>query len=1831
VSAPSKKFIGKWIGQRYCIELELGRGGMGEVYQAFNVEDPSNDVAIKVIHRTQKMTSADLLRFQKEASLMSQLYHSNIIAFHELGIFQGEEAKDFSGGYYIIMDFARGKSLNQSIKNEGRKDLAFLFQVGLQVADALDYTHGKNIIHSDVKPHNIIVSQVVGGERGVHVQVLDFGVARLGSMIGRDEDANQEKAGTPLYMAPELSATGFGTSDHRVDLYSLGCVLYEILTGSPPFHGSNREELERAHQSSSPESIRNVRPDVPLVVAQIIHKLLAKRPDDRYQTAFSLSADLLKAKAAWELNPSVVPSFSLAQKDEFFAVSARLPISGRDAEISTILNEYKQVSSPKGRARITVVTGGPGIGKTRVLDEFKSKLSAMRIQYVTGLFTQHENSLPFNALANAFNELLVKIIRINPVEAELLSKKIKQIIGPDAHLVANVVPGLKPFLGDIQEPADGLESDGENYPRFAKAFADFARSLAPDTQPMVMILDDVHWADPKSLALITQIFSNANSHQYHLVIACRKDVEGVDSDFAAFIEKFKGLKLRYSEVNLKALDFEASSGLVSSMLRQNKPVGSDLVQYLLARSGGVPMHLVELTRRMVALDMITLNRTSMLWEWDINEIQGAVISLNAVDLVLGSLGEFKGVDLAILRAAACNGMSFQYELLLLAGQNSATNVIRLIDRALSCGVIVRHHETENLRHLGKAYIFIHKKVRDAIYNVIDPSERAAIHEKIAKQLLTSIENPQDQLLFSLVQHLNKSRHGDVRVHEFEALCLRFNVAAGTAMRKKQGWTAAYNYYSIANELISKGGPSEFGASARRQVIENLADINTARSNFKVALTQYALCLELPMSNLEYAAVSAKAAELNNVCGNISDAKKLVSKGLQALGEPKPSVQLLSSLRYYWGLVADVVTMGWSRGRWSVGLALCNVNNRKHGRVGGPISSAATLYRQLTVLSSRQNGRLASSALDFGVKLVLTGEASVHTTIRIAADRAGQLAGLGLTAASYRLFDLADRLASEFSSFRNSGYVSLIRATTIDYIKGRPEDTALHLNEAFNGINQEHDGLAYVNLLLFKQYFDLMSGKMGNAETLNASVRTAIPTRNHLSSVSMAILMFGLLLQNRRQRLVGIGEEFIRRRRSVGAREDLFTVIVMTMQLFARGEMAQTQTQFQKITKFMMSQEENEVFEVWQMDLIGIFVLVFPMLFKGENKQSGSEFQLTGAWIVDLNDSIRRRAWQSAGRSAQLMIEARCADLMGKTNFSKLYDKALLSAKGENNIVCLILIYFWFGRHLLSLQKGRRTDYLKLSHKMATEYGLEGLASHILRAGQTSRDAKRQKSQRLRDDRQVAASYERADLNVGFNHLDHIVRVAGAPSDFREDLMVSLRFIEQLMPDCKTAVYLASHIKSDPVVLSSLSAETTARILRDVAPYFTIRQTLSVHVSEVKPTADFAGSDVKTALVDLGETLRPQDLPPLGVNQSAPESSSGANNNSTTPSGGATIAAATSIAPTSIAPTSIGATSIGTSPTDNGVSRGSESRKQNSDDVTLLVLVPIRVGGETIGIIVVTNLGQEVQNELSTKKRDLDALAPQFGLLMSQKFPPVIRYLEETGRAIPIGMNTNGGSFFEAAPNLEIKLHGKLRVERESSWYLGVDWGGGQYVVVYCCLKGEALEREMLAQQLFYHIYAMRELASIRGQVKNEVLDLRIAIQELLKNSAHTARMDEIMLSYSLFDHESRFVSSGHYGTARPLVIGTENRLAAFNQTSLRLKDGRDLRYWEIFAVMNSAQIFLVSYDTSRISVDVPLNSATIETGATGSQRAESPEALLDSVLQNKTLPRYFLTVKRLGM
>jgi len=552
-----KRLIGEHIADRYCIISEIGRGGMGYVFRAMSFADPSQFVAIKVIQRKSNFNYETLLNFQKEAALMSQLHHPNIVAFYELGLLDMEGS--LGGGYYIVMEIANGMDLKSLLRRDGPKSLEFFFQLAIQVTEALDYTHGKNIIHRDIKPQNIIVGRNWREKRELVVKILDFGVAHLAETMHSSGDANakgrREIAGTPVYMAPEQSSDGF-TRDHRMDLYSLGCVLYEILTGSPPFQANSRQKLIKQHLYEQPKSILGLRPDVPGIVNDIIQKLLEKDPEKRYQSAFSLLADLIEAKETFvDKKIDRITEINLGHKDNLNTVAAKIPMAGRTIEMEGLKKNLVKLDQNLNRSIMTVLRGDSGIGKSRILAEFRSHLMNSNYRFVSGSFSQHENGLPFNALANAFNEYLNRISKSEPEEAEKLKTRFRKKLGSAAYQLAEVVPGIKPFLDEIQ-------LDTENNPNkfnvLTKTFSDFTKCLAEGDEPIIFILDDLHWADEESLELIDGFFSNSNSQKFYLILSMLNNEENMSPLLSKFILKFSKLKRRFNEIQLRNLNEDAT-------------------------------------------------------------------------------------------------------------------------------------------------------------------------------------------------------------------------------------------------------------------------------------------------------------------------------------------------------------------------------------------------------------------------------------------------------------------------------------------------------------------------------------------------------------------------------------------------------------------------------------------------------------------------------------------------------------------------------------------------------------------------------------------------------------------------------------------------------------------------------------------------------------------------------------------------------------------------------------------------------------------------------------------------------------------------------------------------------------------------------------------------------------------------------------------------------------------------------------------------------------------------------------------------------------------------
>jgi serine/threonine-protein kinase len=277
---PPPDLTGRTLGD-FRVLRKLGQGGMGQVYLARQLS-LKRDVALKILSRELADSPAALKRFQAEAEAVARMTHANIVQVYAVG--------EQDGLRYMALEYVEGRDLRDHLDRKGPPELPLSLAVMRQVAAALLRASESGIVHRDIKPENILIT------RKAEVKVADFGLSRDFAAEGRPLNLTQTGTtlGTPLYMSPE-QVRGEPV-DHRTDLYSFGVTCYHLLAGHPPFRGLTPFEVAIQHVQADPQPLAEVRPDLPADLCAVVHKLMAKIPADRYQTARDALRDLAKVQ-----------------------------------------------------------------------------------------------------------------------------------------------------------------------------------------------------------------------------------------------------------------------------------------------------------------------------------------------------------------------------------------------------------------------------------------------------------------------------------------------------------------------------------------------------------------------------------------------------------------------------------------------------------------------------------------------------------------------------------------------------------------------------------------------------------------------------------------------------------------------------------------------------------------------------------------------------------------------------------------------------------------------------------------------------------------------------------------------------------------------------------------------------------------------------------------------------------------------------------------------------------------------------------------------------------------------------------------------------------------------------------------------------------------------------------------------------------------------------------------------------------------------------------------------------------------------------------------------
>ena len=716
--------IGTRLANRYELISELGRGGMGVVYRA---KDPllNREVAVKLVSSTD--LTADLEeRFQREAQLVAQMDHPAIVPIHDLGRHEGS--------LFFVMPVVGGTNLLRLLRDQSLR-LGDVVDIGIQVADALDYSHSRGVVHRDIKPANIMVTREDGA--AVRVRVMDFGLAHATTESRLTKTGTL--VGTVAYLSPEqVSSRAF---DGRSDVYSLGVVLYECLVGEPPFTGEVQSILYRiVHEIPQPP--RNLGAEIREELQDIVLRCLEKDPARRPVKAGHVSEALRRHRSSLhsdEFRMSIVSSASRT-----LARPALSAFIGREKEFAELQRRLNAAIA--GDCQFAVVAGEPGIGKTRLLEELKNLASVRKIPVLYGRFVEQDRSFSYQG----FCELIQDYFRSRDAISSSGGRA-------DFSDIAADLIGLFPQLSEISELRAAVSGDSRiaAAPDERKAedriqiFELLARTLTrlAAGKPLVLILENLHGAEA-SIEALQYIVRRLGPTPTLIVGSYRQTETDKRHPLTKMLDSFAD-DPRFVTVTLGPFSPSEHRALVESLVGAPK-VAEELAHRLHDATEGNPFFTKELLRSLIDSGGIARDDTGA-WTFS----KEAAISADNLPATIQQAVEKRVERLPedlrnLLSVASVLGKTFDSRDLETLAED-AKNLDDDIEKLLREGIIEEERESR-----GDRLTFASGIVRDVLYADLSRRKRRSLHRKYAELIEQRYAGRLERIYPELVHHFSQA-------------------------------------------------------------------------------------------------------------------------------------------------------------------------------------------------------------------------------------------------------------------------------------------------------------------------------------------------------------------------------------------------------------------------------------------------------------------------------------------------------------------------------------------------------------------------------------------------------------------------------------------------------------------------------------------------------------------------------------------------------------------------------------------------------------------------------------------------------------------------------------------------------------------------------------------------------------------------------------------------------------------------------------------------------------------------------------------------------------------
>ncbi|MCJ8008840.1 AAA family ATPase [Lederbergia wuyishanensis] len=773
-------------GYEGIIELETN-----QIYTYFTAVDQTSKISVLI----KKLVKEDL-NPQEFATVKHEYNMTKDL--NVKGILKPIRLESYWNKLYFIAESFQGVSLSSYMKRN-LIDIKQFLHIAIKLTTIIEDLHLCHIIHKNIQPENILVR-----ERASEIKMTGFYHAALLKRESHRAHVNPYTLGKQLhYISPEQTGRINRYLDSRTDLYSLGVVFYELLTGRLPFEMDDPIELVHAHIAKRPTPPDEIDPSIPHILSNIIMKLLSKMPESRYQSATGLKLDLIKFEKQLD--------FSLAENDSspFFNIEDKL--YGRNEELSKFITAFDHVC--KGNCSFVLIPGVSGIGKTALVHEVQKPLVRNKGYFISGKFDQLKRDAPYHPLIQALQDLLKQVMAEGEKSIHRWKIGLETEVGPYLAAIAKMVPAIKWIVGDIEEP-DELPAI-ESHTRLRFAFLRLINLFSSEHHPLVIFLDDLQWADHETLDLLQYILSQQKVQSLFVIGAYRDNEVDVTHPFHLMVKELQSIKGLVTSIQLHPLSLEDIKEWAVDALYCEEKESEEIAVFIEKITKGNPFFIKQLFQSFYDQQLIFFNEEQGKWTSNLQLLTKITVQEDIISLIVERFNKLPAETQKLLKLASCIGNEFEINVLSTVYEKSTIITVQTLWESLREGMIlplspsykwiyeddeINLAETQVLR-----YKFLHDRIQQAVYSTMTKMEREKYHLTIGRLLVLyyKSKNNIDDKVFEIINHLNQCQN---YLNNSEKLQLaEWNCIAGEKAKQSAAFRSSLSFYKVGKDLLGDEG------------------------------------------------------------------------------------------------------------------------------------------------------------------------------------------------------------------------------------------------------------------------------------------------------------------------------------------------------------------------------------------------------------------------------------------------------------------------------------------------------------------------------------------------------------------------------------------------------------------------------------------------------------------------------------------------------------------------------------------------------------------------------------------------------------------------------------------------------------------------------------------------------------------------------------------------------------------------------------------------------------------------------------------------------------------